>query len=260
MSWHFLQGQEAASWEGSSLDGAPSALLKLIPTPAASCSQGKPMDALSGSPCGMTLPPLTETDGAGVSMSSAVDSLARTCRSQNKAPKGLTGQGLDSGNRWQGSFAKYDRDSSLWRTAQLSLFGGSVEFSETWPRWGLMLCGECFPLRTLEHRTSGSESGYWPTPEASLNIAPFSPKTARNWGGTRPSGAKIGSSLRWWPEFLPDSDAGASWVNPVLCELMMGWPMFWTDCTRSEMDRFRQWYAMHGVTLPQDFQRLETRQ
>ncbi len=38
MSWHYLRGREEASWEESCLDGAPSALLKLMPTPGASCS------------------------------------------------------------------------------------------------------------------------------------------------------------------------------------------------------------------------------
>ena len=37
MSWHFLQEQEEASWEANSLDGAPSALLSLMPTAAESC-------------------------------------------------------------------------------------------------------------------------------------------------------------------------------------------------------------------------------
>lgn len=32
MSWLFLQGQEAESWEGTCLDGAPSALLSLMPS------------------------------------------------------------------------------------------------------------------------------------------------------------------------------------------------------------------------------------
>jgi DNA (cytosine-5)-methyltransferase 1 len=40
MSWHFLQEQEAASWEGCCLGGAPSALLRLMPTAAQSCSPG----------------------------------------------------------------------------------------------------------------------------------------------------------------------------------------------------------------------------
>jgi len=61
MSWHYLQGQEAASWEGSSLDGAPSALLKLIPTHERSCSQDKLTDASNRSPFGMTLRRSTAT-------------------------------------------------------------------------------------------------------------------------------------------------------------------------------------------------------
>ena len=32
MSWHYLQGEVEESWEGSCLDGAPDALLKLMPT------------------------------------------------------------------------------------------------------------------------------------------------------------------------------------------------------------------------------------
>lgn len=40
MSWHYLQGREAASWEGSSWDGAPYALLKLMPTAEMCCSRG----------------------------------------------------------------------------------------------------------------------------------------------------------------------------------------------------------------------------
>lgn len=37
MSWHYLQGQEEVFWEGNSLDGAPSALSRLIPTAVACC-------------------------------------------------------------------------------------------------------------------------------------------------------------------------------------------------------------------------------
>ncbi len=33
MSWHYLQEQEEASWEGIFWDGAPDALLNMIPTP-----------------------------------------------------------------------------------------------------------------------------------------------------------------------------------------------------------------------------------
>jgi len=36
MSWHYLQEQEVACWDQSCLDGAPDALLSLIPMPAES--------------------------------------------------------------------------------------------------------------------------------------------------------------------------------------------------------------------------------
>ena len=47
MSWHFLQGQEVASWGGDCLDGAPSALLRLIPMRAESCLPDRQTDAFA---------------------------------------------------------------------------------------------------------------------------------------------------------------------------------------------------------------------
>jgi hypothetical protein len=37
-------------------------------------------------------------------------------------------------------------------------------FSETWPRWGTMLAGECLALSMPAHLTGGRESGFWPAP------------------------------------------------------------------------------------------------
>lgn len=47
MSWHYLREGEAASWEGASLDGAPSALLSLLPTLEACCSPASETATLS---------------------------------------------------------------------------------------------------------------------------------------------------------------------------------------------------------------------
>lgn len=73
---------------------------------------------------------------------------------------------VDSGATWQGSLAKYDLQSRGWKTHQHSLYGGLIEFAETWPRWGMMLDGELYPLPTPsgleEHRAwiiSESASG-----------------------------------------------------------------------------------------------------
>lgn len=54
MSWLFSQGQEAASWDGTCLDGAPDALLSLMPTPEPCCCNGKQTGVCHGSRSGMT--------------------------------------------------------------------------------------------------------------------------------------------------------------------------------------------------------------
>jgi hypothetical protein len=97
MSWHYLLGQEEASWVESSLDGAPSALLRLMPTPEASSSPDSATGALNPSQSGTMLSPSTETRGAATSMSSVADSPARTSAKQNRMHKDLTVKGADSG-------------------------------------------------------------------------------------------------------------------------------------------------------------------
>ena len=74
-------------------------------------------------------------------------------------------RGLDRGSgrkscEW---FARWDRDSSSWRTPQCLLLGGLEEFSETWPTSGSMRNGECFPRPPVEHGTEEDDSFYWPT-------------------------------------------------------------------------------------------------
>ena len=61
----------------------------------------------------------------------------------------LTESVVECGTTWPASLAKLDRATSSWRTAQLSLLGGLEEFSQTWPRWGLMRNGECWERQTL---------------------------------------------------------------------------------------------------------------
>ena len=90
---------------------------------------------------------------------------ARTSALPEKA-QDSTASDQDSGGRWPGSWARYDPAMCSWRTAQHSLLEGLDEFSETWPRSGLMRRGECYPLRMSAPRTSVSESGLWPTPVA----------------------------------------------------------------------------------------------
>ena len=78
MSWHFLQEQEAVCWADHNLDGAPDALLRLIPTLENAYWRDKETDVWSGSQSGTTLKHLMEATGEAQSISSAVDSHAKT--------------------------------------------------------------------------------------------------------------------------------------------------------------------------------------
>jgi hypothetical protein len=74
---------------------------------------------------------------------------------------------LDCGMSSQESFAKWDQDTLSWRTYQLSLLGGLIQFSGRWPRSGTMRNGIVFRHQPLVPRISAIESGSWVTPAAS---------------------------------------------------------------------------------------------
>ena len=241
MSWHFLQGQEAASWAGTCLDGAPAALLKLIPTPEECYLLANGTDCCRTFQSGTTCEPSTASLGAGMSMSLAGASPAKTLARTEAAPDSK-GNDLDYGAKWQGSLAKYDRVSRLWRTAQCSLLADSEEFSETWPKWGSMLGGVAFLRHKPAHLTNGKGSGFAlglvrkpthsvPTPTASDHIQRkctnglFNPETNKAVNLNRLLGG------------VP---------NPDWSEWLMGWPIKWTDLGPLEMGRFHLWLRLHG--------------
>lgn len=275
MSWHYLQAQAAASWEGSCLDGAPYALSRLIPTAAASCSPGSETASSRPSRSGTTYARSTGTPGAGTSMSSAGDSPART--SAARPERDSRAPGADCGRRWSGSFARYDHTSRSWRTPQTSLLGGFSEFSETWPRWGWMRDGECSELETPEPRTGAIGSGFWPTltaGDANGGGSRNAENTKAHEGVSLSDKVKTGDSKgrRSRPDRMMTGQASTrdslpAWhpcnmllratstttalaapprLNATFCEWLMGWPEAWSDSERSATDRFRQWFASHG--------------
>ena len=162
MSWHFLQEQAEASWAGTCLDGAPSALLSLLPTNGESCSPDNAMECCQDSRFGTMCEPSTASRGAGESTSSAADFLAKIFPWPGKDWDWLANE-VDFGERCFASFVKFDRDSSSWKTAQCSLLADLEQSLEIWPRWGSMRGGECWALPTLERHIYVSECGLWPT-------------------------------------------------------------------------------------------------
>ena len=200
MSWHFLQGQEAASWEGNCLDGAPSALLSLIPTPAESCLHDRPTVALTDSRSGMTCGPSTANRGAGTSMSSAEASHVRTSARLAKGPES-SDQDPVCGPRWHELSARFDLATFSWKTAR-SLFPEVLPWSSViLPRWGMMRDGECWERSTPELPINGIGFGLWPTPVAD--------------GDRTTNYAQGGTSLGWAVRNVPTPTASMLTVGDM---------------------------------------------
>jgi hypothetical protein len=106
----------------------------------------------------------------GKSMSSAGAFPARTSATPGAEPVSAE-NGPDCGRSTSGSFARYDRDTSSWRTWQRSLFEGedSIAFSETWPRAGMTRSGTAFRREPLAPLIFATDASWWPTPDASCN-------------------------------------------------------------------------------------------
>ena len=139
------------------------------------------------------------------------------------------------GEKWQGSFAKYDPDTHSLRTHQCSLLEDLTESCQTLPAWGLMRDGECWEQPTLALRIKETEFGLLPTPKAQ--------------DSRHASSRHLGNDKHW------ESNLGEVFVAatnskkmpPNFCEAMMGWPLEWTDLKPLEMDKFQQWQQQHGI-------------
>jgi hypothetical protein len=174
----------------------------------------------------MTFKLLTEDCGGALLMSYLGGFHAKTLAQQERAQE-LTASDQACGEKWQGSFAKYDPDTHSLRTHQCSLLEDLTESCQTLPAWGLMRDGECWEQPTLELRIRGTESGLWPTPTAHNAKETNAPSEAKRNEPTLAS--RVGGKL-----------------NPTWVEWLMGFPLEWTDLKPLETDRFQQWQQQHG--------------
>jgi hypothetical protein len=69
----------------------------------------------------------------------------------------------------------------------------------------------------------------------------FATPTARDWRSGKASQATMDKNSRPLIEQIGGS------LNPTWVEWLMGWPLGWTDCAVSAMDKFRQWLRSHGA-------------
>lgn len=166
MSWLFSQALVEEYSVDTSLDGEPSALLSRSHTQQAYCAPDKMTDFSRLSRFGMTYKVLEENRGEELLTLYRAAFHVPTFPQQEKGQESME-KPLECGEKWRGSFTKYDQNSCSWKTHQCSLLGDLDEFLETWPQWGLMRGGECWEQQTLAQTTRGTGFGLWATPAAS---------------------------------------------------------------------------------------------
>lgn len=143
----------------------------------------------------------------------------------------------DFGLSKQGSFAKWSQSTSIWRIVQRSLFEDLELSLEQWPRWGSMLNGVCYQEQMPAQSICEKEFGFsLPTP--GKNEGKGSSKK-RFLNSPHFRGAKTSEGLR-----ICEDDP--TYLNPLFAELIMMFPLGWTDLRPLEMHKFREWRQQHG--------------
>lgn len=273
MSWSYLlerAGEFTVVYCSDTLPYAPS---KFARRTWPSCCSGRKTASCPPSPSGMTCALSTEAPGAALSTSCQEDSPALTSASQERAPAS-TADSPGCGPKWRASFATFDPDSCLWRTAQRSLFADSAAFLAIWPRSGMTADGHAYLQPPAERHTSATESGFSliPTPRANdseklgnfdhMNKRNGLPAFARRFptptvrDSRTAKGAKMLSSSQraeCLAVFVATADnLGNGRLNPTFVEWLMGWPIGSTGFSPLEMAKFHEFMLQHGATCPLD--------
>jgi hypothetical protein len=128
-----------------------------------------------------------------------------------------------SGLSLRASLAHYDRESSSWRTSQRCLIEGWHEFSETWPKAGLMRSGACYRRAQWVPHIHDKGCSLWPTP------------TATDWKGGSENSLKAKANRIGYLRYatVPHDGGGSSYPMPSFVEALMGFPIGWTELTPS---------------------------
>lgn len=202
-----------------------------------------PCDTRTCDPSGATRP--------RPSTSSAAGSHAKTCRQQGAELVSRV-RGAVCGGSSRESFASWHRESSSWRTSQLSLLEGLTRFSESFPRAGTIRSGRASEHPTLVLHTAGTDSsssrGAWPTATCGDAIGSGSRNTATSKAhpGISLTDAVLGDGGKGrWPTPAATDHKGAyapgqrrgqlsdavqchGRLNPAWVEALMGFPPGWT--------------------------------
>ena len=274
MSWLYSQALVEEYLGVAYLDGEQSAPLSGNLTQQAYCASDKMKDFSRLSRFGMTYKPLTDDRGEELLTLYREAFLAKTFQQQEKA-QDLMENDQECGRTWRGWLAKYDPNTSLWKTPQCSLLEEEQESLEILPKWGMTVNGLLWEQPTLEPITRGTESGSkqrhsLPTPTCNPHLPNLKSNT------TGPKNLMQVANGEWehlmppkqWPtpcstdykgsgktgdlrdrldyaaergatkskQYADPPKAGGK-LNPMWVEWLMGWPLGWTDLKPLETDK-----------------------
>ena len=223
MSWLYSQALVEEYLGASCSDGEPSVQSNGNPIPQAFCVPDRMTKFSRLSRFGMTFAPLTDARGKELLTLYLAGFPARTSVPQDTV-QASPAVDQDSGLKWQGLLGKYDHATRSWKTAQCSLLADLEQCLETWPQWGLMRDGECWEQQTLEQTIRGIGFGLLPTPVKS------------DYKGTSKN-SKFQSRLIQYKAWDNGTEASTLYPNPLAYEVLMGWPLRWTDLKPLEMGK-----------------------
>ena len=106
-----------------------------------------------------------------------------------------------------------------------------------------MRSGECLERSMPEHLTEENDFGYLlPTPTKSQANGTSS---NRYHGSADYRGSHTVEALR-------TCETDPQYMNPLLSDELMGWPVGWTLCKPLGTDKYQQWYVSHGIHFTND--------
>ena len=154
----------------SYLDTIQSERAKLKNIHERSYSPDSETESCRSSQSGMTFALSTESLGGEKLTFFVEDSPARTSVRRVKEQE-LPESVRDFGRNMRDSLERCGLDLSLPKTHHCFELGDLELSSKTWPRWGIMLDGECSELGMSVRHISATECGSWPTPSANKTTA-----------------------------------------------------------------------------------------
>ena len=237
VSYIYLQGQEEESSEVYCWDTDPCALLKSSPIVESLYSAGSETESSNASQSGMTSEHLAGNPGEGRSMSSKADSLAKIFPTQIRKGKDSKEADRAYGLKCCELLMRFNPKSFLWKIVGDLFQEESEESSVTFPQSGIWEDTQFWEAMKPDLALTEKGSGYTlqrPTASDGKRFKEYQLKSLVR--PNHPSG-NLAEQL---------AQRGMKRLTPECAEILMRWPVGWSDLKPLAMDKIQSWQQQHG--------------